>query len=145
MKKLVIGIITVSLLVIALTGLYNVWTNYQRAREAEAALANKPPMYIAEVPPEPSSGSSSADRAVVSVDDDGRLKLNSQEAGTTSNTSQLRAQLDQYFRERGDRSPGRAVLVKASRKISYAEVIKVIDAVKGADADPVGLEVADPK
>jgi biopolymer transport protein ExbD len=65
--------------------------------------------------------------------------------GTTSDTSQLRAQLDQYFRERGDRSSGRAVFVKASRKISYAEVIKVIDAVKGADADPVGLEVADPK
>lgn len=79
------------------------------------------------------------------VDDEGRLKLNAQEAGTTSDTSRLRAKLEQYFRERGDRAPGRTVFVKASRKLPYTEVTKVVDAAKGAGADPVGLEVADPK
>jgi hypothetical protein len=63
--------------------------------------ANKPQRYKVEVPPDGSSGSSSLDEAIVSVDDDGRLKLNSQEAGTTSDTSQLRAQIEQYFRIAG--------------------------------------------
>lgn len=149
MKKFVIGIITVSLLVIALTGLNMAWNHQQRAKEAEAALANseanKPQRYKAEVLLDDSSGSSSLDEAIVSVDDDGRLKLNSQEVGTTSDTSQLRAKLEQYFREHGNRSPGRTVYVKASSKLPYTEVTKVIDAAKGAGAEPVGLQVADPK
>jgi hypothetical protein len=52
MKKFVIGIITVSLLVTALTGLYIAWNQHQRAKEAEAALANseanKPQRYKGE-------------------------------------------------------------------------------------------------
>jgi biopolymer transport protein ExbD len=149
MKKFVIGIITVSLAVIALTGLYIAWTNHQRTKEVEAALANseanKPQRYKAEVPPEISNGSNSPDEIVVSVDDGGRLKLNSEEAGTTSDTSQLRAKLEQYFRERGDPYSGRMVFVKASSKLPYTEVTKVVDAAKGAGAEPMGIQVADPK
>jgi biopolymer transport protein ExbD len=149
MKKLAIGIITVSLLVIALTGLYNVWTNYRRGKEAEAALANmeanKPPRYQVEVPSKRPEGANSPDAVVVSVDDEGRLKLNSQEAGTTSDTSQLRAKLEQFFRERGDSHPGRTVFVRASSKLRYTEVKKVIDAAKSAGANPVGLQEADPE
>jgi biopolymer transport protein ExbD len=149
MKKFVIGIITVSLLVIALTGLYMAWTNHQRAKEAEAALANseanKPQRYKAEVQPGNPNGSNSPDEVVVLVDDEGRMKLNSEEAGTTGDTSQLRAKLEQYFRERRDRSPSRTVFVKASSKLPYTEVTKVVDAAKGAGAEPVGLQVVDPK
>jgi biopolymer transport protein ExbD len=149
MKKFVISIITVSLAVIALTGLYMAWNHRQRAKEAEVALANseanKPQRYKVEVPPDGSGESNSPDEIVVFIDDRGRLKLNSQEAGTTSDTSQLRAKLEQYFRERGDRYPGRMVFVKASSKLPYTEVTKVVDAAKGAGAEPVGLQVADPK
>jgi biopolymer transport protein ExbD len=149
MKKFVIGIITVSLLVIALTGLYIAWNQHQRAKDAEVALANsdanKPQRYKAGVPLAVSDGSNSPDEVVVLVDDEGRLKLNSEEAGTTSDTSQLRAKLEQYFRERGDRYPGRMVFVKASSKLPYTEVTKVVDAAKGAGGSPVGLQVADPK
>ena len=148
MKRLAV-ICTICLIIIAAILMYNQYAEYRRAKEAEAALANmeanKPERYIVQIPPEGSRGADTADGAVVLIDDDGKLRLNSQEAGTTSDTSQLRAQLEQYFRERGDRSSGRTVLVKASRKLSYAEVIKVIDAAKGAGGDPVGLEVADPK
>jgi biopolymer transport protein ExbD len=148
MKKLaVIG--TLCLIIIAAVLLYNQYSNYRRTKEAEAALANieanRPQRYQAEVPPAGSGGSSSPDEVVVLVDDEGRLKLNSQEAGTTSDTSQLRAKLEQHFRERGDRAPGRTVFVKASRKLPYTEITKVVDSAKGAGADPVGLEVADPK
>jgi len=149
MKKFVISIITVSLLVIALTGLYMAWTNHQRAKEGEAALANleanKPQRYKAEVPLAGSNGSNSPDETVVSVDDGGKLRLNAEEVGTTSDTSQLRAKLEQYFRERGERSHSRTVFVKASSKLPYTEVTKVIDAAKSAGAEPVGLKVADPK
>jgi biopolymer transport protein ExbD len=149
MKKFVIGIITASLLVVAFTGLYNVWTDYRRAKVAEVALANaeanKPPRFSVEVTPSDSAGSNSHDGAVVSVDDNGRLKLNSQEAGTTNDTSQLRAKLEQYFRERGGNYPGRTVFIKASSKLPYTEVTKIIDAAKDAGANPVGLQVADPK
>jgi len=145
MKKLVIGIITVSLAIIALTGLYSVWTNYRRTKEAEVALANmeanKPERYKAEVPPAGPRGSDSPDVIVVWVDGQGGLKLNSQEAGTISDTTQLRAKLEQIFQERGDRYPDRTVFVKAYNKVKYPEVKKIIDAAKDAGADPVGLEL----
>ena len=35
----------------------------------------------------------------------------------------------------------RTVFVKAPRSISYGEVARVIDAVKGAGANPVGLQI----
>jgi biopolymer transport protein ExbD len=148
MKKLAV-ISTLCLVIIAAVFLYNQYSDYRRTKEAEAALANieanKPQRYEAAVPPGGLNGSSSSDGAVVWVGDDGRLKLNSQEAGTTSDTSHLRAKLEHYFSERGDHYPGRTVFVKASRNLPYTEVMKVVDAAKSAGADPVGLEVADPK
>jgi biopolymer transport protein ExbD len=144
MKKLAV-ISTLCLVIIAAVVLYNQYSDYRRTKEAEAALANieanKPQRYETEVPPGGPNGSSSSGGAVVWVGDDGRLMLNSQEAGTTSDTSQLRAKLEQYFRERGDHSPGRTVFVKASRNLPYTEITKVVDAAKGAGADPVGLQV----
>lgn len=147
MKKFVIGIITVSLVVIALINIYSIWTNHRRSKEAEAALANmeanKPERYKVEVSPERVRISDSPDDVIVSVDDQGGLKLNSQEAGTTSDTSRLRAKLEQLFREHGDRYPDRKVFIKASPKLRYAEITKVIDAAKGAGAEPIGLQVDD--
>jgi biopolymer transport protein ExbD len=35
----------------------------------------------------------------------------------------------------------KTVFIKAPRSISYGEVAKVIDGVKGAGADPVGLQL----
>jgi biopolymer transport protein ExbD len=129
--------------------IYNEWDKYRRAKEAESALANmesnKPQRYEAEVPPSGSRGSNSPDEIIVLVDEEGRLKLNSQEVGTTSDTSQLRAQLEQYFRERRGHYPARTVFIKASCKIPYTEITKVVDVAKGAGADSVGLEVANPK
>jgi biopolymer transport protein ExbD len=37
----------------------------------------------------------------------------------------------------------KTVFVKAPRATKYGEVVKVIDAIKGAGANPVGLQVDD--
>jgi biopolymer transport protein ExbD len=37
----------------------------------------------------------------------------------------------------------RTVFIKAPRALRYEEVVKVIDAIKGAGANPVGLQVDD--
>jgi biopolymer transport protein ExbD len=37
----------------------------------------------------------------------------------------------------------RTVFVKAPRSMKYGDVVKVIDAIKGAGASPVGLQVDD--
>jgi biopolymer transport protein ExbD len=37
----------------------------------------------------------------------------------------------------------RTVFVKAPRSLRYGDVVKVIDAIKGAGANPVGLQVDD--
>ena len=106
---------------------------------------NRLQRYIAEVPANGSREPDSPDEVVIWDEDEGWLKLNSQEAGTTSDTSQLRTQLEQYFRERGDRNPSRTVFVKAFRKLPYTEVKKVMDAAKGAGGDHVGLQVVNLK
>jgi biopolymer transport protein ExbD len=37
----------------------------------------------------------------------------------------------------------KTVFVKAPRSLRYGDVVKVIDAIKGAGANPVGLQVDD--
>jgi biopolymer transport protein ExbD len=37
----------------------------------------------------------------------------------------------------------KTVFVKAPRALKYGEVVKVIDAIKGAGANPIGLQVDD--
>ena len=146
-RKIVIGVITVSLAIIALIMSYRLWTDYKKAREAETALANmeanKPERFKAVIPPEDTRTSESPTQLVVSVDGSGMLKLNTQEAGTISDMSQLRAKLEQVFRERGDQQPDRTVFVRTPHTLKHAEVTKVIDAVKQAGAYPVGLQVGD--
>lgn len=148
MKRFAV-ISTICLIIIAGILMYNRYAKYRQAKEAEVALANmeadKPERYKAQIPLNGSRGADSPDELVISVDDEGRLKVNSQEAGTTSDTSQLRTKLEQYFRERGDRYPDRAVFIKTSRKLPYAEIKKVIDAARSAGADPVGLRDAELK
>ena len=42
-----------------------------------------------------------------------------------------------------DQKIEKTVFVKAPRSLKYGEVVKVIDAIKGAGASPVGLQVDD--
>lgn len=97
---------------------------------------------------------------VVSIAPDLSIKLNQDNAGSVNDPTQLAARLVSVFKDRQaqraykigfetrtdlkeeDRIE-KTVFVKAPRAMKYGDVVKVIDAIKGAGANPVGLQVDD--
>ena len=80
--------------------------------------------------------------------------------GSVNDTAALSQKLAQVFQLRKEQrayKPGmesqtnlpedqrieKTVFVKAPRSVKYGDVVKVIDAIKGAGANPVGLQVDD--
>jgi biopolymer transport protein ExbD len=97
---------------------------------------------------------------VVSITPDLQIKLNQESMGSVNDTSALSAKLQQTFSQRReqhaykvgmetatnvpeDQRIEKTVFVKAPRALHYGDVVKVIDAIKGAGASPVGLQVDD--
>jgi biopolymer transport protein ExbD len=97
---------------------------------------------------------------VVSIGNDLQLRLNQESMGSVNDTAMLSQKLVQVFQQRKDQrayKPGmetradvpeqdrieKTVFIKAPRGLRYEEVVKVIDAIKGAGANPVGLQVDD--
>jgi biopolymer transport protein ExbD len=97
---------------------------------------------------------------VVSIGSDLQLKLNQDSMGSVNDTGPLSQKLRMVFQQRKEQhayKPGmetrsdlpeedrieKTVFVKAPRSLRYEEVVKVIDAIKGAGANPVGLQVDD--
>jgi biopolymer transport protein ExbD len=97
---------------------------------------------------------------VVSISTDLQLKLNTEVMGSVNDPSALAAKLAQTFQQRKeqhaykygmegatnlpeDQRIEKTVFVKAPRALKYGDVVKVIDAIKGAGANPVGLQVDD--
>src|SRR3954465_1575880 len=83
----------------------------------------------------------------VDIAKDLKLQLNGQDIGSVNDTAQLSRTLVDVFQQRKDRNqvnPAtgelyKTVFIKAPKSVKYGEVVKVIDAVKGAGATPVGL------
>ncbi len=148
MKKLTI-VSTACLVIIAAILVYQAWSQYKHRREAEAALQHvediRPPRFQATAPPDGESTIDTSGQIIVSVSEHGEIKLNDQVAGTTADTEQLRAKLEQVLRERAAHHIGKAVFVRTHHKVKYAEVAKVIDAAKRAGAGPVGLQAEEMK
>src|SRR6185295_11945447 len=97
---------------------------------------------------------------LVSISNDLQLKLNQDSMGSVNDTSALSKKLLVVFQQRKEQrayKPGmetrtdvpeqdrieRTVFIKAPRALRYEEVVKVIDAIKGSGANPVGLQVDD--
>jgi biopolymer transport protein ExbD len=88
---------------------------------------------------------------IVSVGTDLKVKLNKDEFGVTSDTSELGNKLLSIFKEResnlvykeGTNEIEKTVFVKAPKAVKYGEVVKLIDAIKLAGATPVGLQIDD--
>jgi biopolymer transport protein ExbD len=97
---------------------------------------------------------------VVSITPDLQIKLNQDPMGSVNDTSALAAKLQQTFQQRREQHAykvgmdtatnvpeeqriEKTVFVKAPRALHYGDVVKVIDAIKGAGASPVGLQVDD--
>ena len=87
----------------------------------------------------------------VDILQDMRLRLNGQDAGTVADTSALSQMLAEVFQKRTDAHVvkfgtdriEKTVFIKAPKSIRYGEVVKVIDGIKGAGAEPLGLQVDD--
>jgi biopolymer transport protein ExbD len=101
---------------------------------------------------------------VVTIDLDRKLKLNGlvEDMGTVDDSSKLSQRLIALFEERTRNHVFRddvasrldlpeqqriekTVFIKAPRRISYGEVARVIDGLKGTGADPIGLQLDDLK
>jgi biopolymer transport protein ExbD len=122
----------------------------------------KPHSFAAKLPAEPDSPERlqpDIRTLVVTIDSDRTLRLNSlTDMGSVDDTSKLSARLAALFQERlknhvysdsmmtrldlpDDRRTEKTVFIKAPRSISYGDVAKVIDGIKGAGANPVGLQL----
>ena len=97
---------------------------------------------------------------VVSIAQDLSIKLNQDSLGSVNDPTPLAQKLALTFQQRKDQRAykigmenrtdlkederiEKTVFVKAPRALRYGDVVKVIDAIKGAGANPVGLQVDD--
>jgi biopolymer transport protein ExbD len=97
---------------------------------------------------------------VVSISPDLKLSLNGEDSGAVNDSAHLSARLQQIFQQRKeqhaykggsetrsdlpeDQRVEKTLTIKASRSIKYGDVIKVIDAVRGAGASPIVLQIDD--
>jgi biopolymer transport protein ExbD len=97
---------------------------------------------------------------VVTISPDLQIKLNQDSLGSVNDTAPLAQKLALTFKDRKEQRAykigmenrsdlkeddriEKTVFVKAPRAAKYGDVVKVIDAIKGAGASPVGLQVDD--
>ncbi len=88
---------------------------------------------------------------VVEIDKTGALLLNKEQTGKVDDTTSLTDKLSLVFKERenngvfleGTNEVEKTVFVKAPRSIKYGDVVKIIDALKIAGAQPIGLQIDD--
>jgi biopolymer transport protein ExbD len=118
---------------------------------------SKPSRFEAKVPAEPKPEDRNVllkpnpNTLIVSVDKSLKLKLNQEEMGDVTNTETLTTKLTETFNFResngifreGTNETEKTVFIKAPRSVRYGEVARVVDAVKMAGAQPVGLQIDD--
>jgi len=120
---------------------------------------SKPTRFEAKVPAEPKPDEQQADikpnplTLVVTVNkSDSKIFLNKEkELGDVSDTKPLSDELSRIFKEReangsfreGTNEVEKTVFIKSPRSVKYGDVVKIIDAVKLAGAQPVGLQIDD--
>jgi biopolymer transport protein ExbD len=117
----------------------------------------KPSRFEAKIPTEPDPNQDMSQikpnplTLVVSISSDLQLKLNQDGMGSVNDTAPLSSRLSGLFDQRkrdrafrtGTEEVEKTVFVKAPRSLKYGDVVKVIDAIKGAGANPVGLQIDD--
>ena len=124
----------------------------------------KPHRFMAKLPSEPDHTQPLTPNdltLVVTIEPDHTLKLNSlTDMGTVDDSSKLSVRLTDLFAERlknhvykdelraridlpDERRIERTVFIKAPRGISYGEVARLIDGIKGTGAEPIGLQLDD--
>jgi biopolymer transport protein ExbD len=82
---------------------------------------------------------------------DRKVTLNNEPAGDVSDVSALTSRLSAIFKDReaggvfrdGTNEVEKTVFIKSPRSVKYGEVVRIIDAVKQAGAQPIGLQIDD--
>lgn len=118
----------------------------------------KPSRFEAKVPAEPKEQQQNLDvkpnplTLVISINRATRaLSLNNESAGTIDEPESLTGKLTEIFKQReindvrreGTNEIEKTVFIKSPTSVRYGDVVKVIDAVKMAGAEPVGLQIDD--
>ncbi|HMS40467.1 MAG TPA: biopolymer transporter ExbD [Pyrinomonadaceae bacterium] len=115
----------------------------------------KPARFEAKVPAEPKDNQNrditpNPLTLVVTINNtDKKVILNKDDAGNVDDASALTTRLAQIFKDRenngvfreGTNEVEKTVFIKAPKNINYGSVVKVVDAVKQAGAEPVGLQI----
>jgi len=119
---------------------------------------SKPSRFEAKVPAEPKPDDQTVVKPnpltlVVAINKaDKKITLNNNESlGDVTNTADLINRLTTIFKEReangsfreGTNEIEKTLFIKSPRSIRYGDVVKVIDAVKQAGAQPIGLQIDD--
>ena len=113
----------------------------------------KPSDFKTKIPQEPkvTVGDTHPLALVVSLNSESNIKLNNlkEEFGNSENTSPLVDELTKVFKEReqnlvydesGEKIQ-KTVFIKAPRNLAYGKVVKIVDAVKTAGAEPISLQI----
>lgn len=116
----------------------------------------KPSKFEAKVPAEPKDQPQNVRpnplTLVVAISRDTKaITLNNEPFGDVSDTDKLTNKLREVFRERetggvfreGTNQVEKTLFIKSPKSVRYGEVVKVIDAVKVAGAEPIGLQIDD--
>ncbi|MBA2494886.1 MAG: biopolymer transporter ExbD [Acidobacteria bacterium] len=118
----------------------------------------KPSRFEAKVPAEPKPEDQQQNpkpnplTLVVAVNKaDKKITLNNESVGDVSDPSGLTTALSQIFKDRenngvvreGTNEVEKTVFIKSPRSVRYGDVVSVIDAVKQAGAQPIGLQIDD--
>ena len=117
----------------------------------------KPHKFEAKVPAEPKPDDQTIAKPnpltlVVAINSsDRKVTLNNTDAGNVTDASDLTTRLSTIFKEReatgafreGTNEVEKTVFIKSPRSMKYGEVVRVIDAVKQAGAQPIGLQIDD--
>jgi biopolymer transport protein ExbD len=119
---------------------------------------SKPSRFEAKVPAEPKEDDKNVilkpnpNTLIVFISrENARLRLNQDDIGDVSDTAPLTTRLGEIFKDResrgvlreGTNEVEKTVFIKAPRSVKYGDVVKVIDAVKMAGAQPIGLQIDD--
>lgn len=117
----------------------------------------KPARFEAKVPAEPKPEDQTNPprpnplTLVVTIESNLKTKLNTEDMGDVTDTSGLSSRLSTIFKEReangtfreGTNEVEKTIFIKAPRSVKYGDVVKVIDGVKVAGAQPIGLQIDD--
>lgn len=111
----------------------------------------KPSDFKAKIPQETKQpGEPNIYTLIVTINSDYSLKLNQEKVfGTVENPNKLIEKLENVFAQRtkngvfdeSNQKIVKTVFIKAPRSLPYGEVVKVVDAVKSAGADPISLQI----